>query len=56
MRVPDVHRAEPDSEPLMQTCTCTERTGVVFKPSGLVVCGDCGGALPMQPPKKQERP
>jgi hypothetical protein len=40
----------------MQTCQCVTRIGLVYKPSGLVVCGSCGGALPLQPPAKKERP
>lgn len=41
---------------LMQTCQCLDRTGIVHKPSGMVICGDCGGLLPLQPPPRPERP
>lgn len=58
MRVPDLHRDESVARTaaLMQTCQCLDRQGIVYKPSGLVICGDCGGVLPIQPPAKAERP
>lgn len=40
----------------MVSCPCVERSGIVYKPSGLVICGDCGMPLPVQPPAKKERP
>lgn len=57
MRVQDVYRRQPAAEgQLVQTCQCLERKGIVFKPSGIVICGDCGALLPVQPTKRKERP
>lgn len=40
----------------MLTCRCPQPREVGVKPSGLVYCKACGGALPLQPPPKKERP
>jgi hypothetical protein len=36
-------------------CTCTVRTGKILKPSGRIVCADCGGLIE-ELPKPKERP
>jgi hypothetical protein len=39
----------------MAFCPCEGRSGIIHKPSGRVVCGDCGLPLLVPPPPRQER-
>ncbi len=37
-------------------CACEKRPGVVVKPSGVWVCGACGGRVVPTPPPKKVKP